>query len=289
MIGVIGGTGLGEALFGSAYAREVVTPTPFGPPSSPVRIVAFGGADVAVIARHGEGHLLGPSAVPYRANLFALKTLGVTHLLVSGAVGSLREDVKPRDLVVVDQVIDRTYRRVPTFFDEGMAVHVELAHPYCAELRQRLVRASGEEGTVHARGTYVCIEGPSFSSIAESNMHREWGADVVGMTALPEARLAREAEMCCALVAFATDYDCWRTSPHETSPETLLAEIMGHVKEATDRVVALLRATIEDLGARPPGDCSCRSALALGIWSRRDRIPAETVARYGPLVSKYLK
>jgi 5'-methylthioadenosine phosphorylase len=288
MLGIIGGTGLGDALFGEAFAREHVIATPFGAPSSPVRIVSFEGVEVAVLSRHGDGHLLSPSMVPYRANLFALKSVGVTHLLVSGAVGSLREEVRPRDLVLVDQVIDRTYRRVPTFFDEGMAVHVELAHPYCPALRERLATAGGTG--VHGRGTYVCIEGPAFSTVAEAMMHRAWGADVVGMTAMPEARLAREAEMCCALVAFATDYDCWRPSEGSGDKKALLADIIGHLSAATANAVALLRRTIEDLARRPPGDkdCTCRSALELGIWSHRDRISASVVDRYGPLVSRYL-
>ena len=166
MLGIIGGTGLGEALFGVNFREEHAIDTPFGAPSSLIRTLSWAGLDVAVLNRHGEGHVIPPSSVPYRANIFALKKLGVTHLLVSGAVGSLREEIRPRDLVIVDQTIDRTYRRVPTFFDEGMAVHVELANPYCAALRERLLAASPG---AHAKATYVCIEGPSFSSVAESH------------------------------------------------------------------------------------------------------------------------
>ena len=285
MLGIIGGTGLGDALFGANEpSREVVLDTPFGAPSSPVRMLEWAGAQVAVIARHGEGHVIPPSMVPYRANFFALKSLGVTRLLVTGAVGSLREEIRPRDLIVVDQVIDRTYARAPTFFDRGLAAHVELAHPYCQTLRSALAAAAPN---AHPRGTYVCIEGPSFSTLAESNVHRAWGADVVGMTAMPEARLAREAEMCCALLAFATDYDCWCSAG--AGPKTaLLAEIIGNVKTATERAVSALRTTIEVLARANATTCECQSSLSLGIWSRRDAISRETIERLGPLVSKYL-
>ncbi|AKV04457.1 5'-methylthioadenosine phosphorylase [Labilithrix luteola] len=290
MLGIIGGTGLGEALFGEAFGEEHVIDTPFGAPSSPVRVLSWGDTKVAVLARHGDGHTLQPSHVPYRANIFALKKLGVTQLLVSGAVGSLREEIRPRDLVVVDQLIDRTYRRIPTFFDESMAVHAEFAEPYCPWLRERVLAASSSaiDAKVHERGTYVCIEGPEFSTVAEARMHRALGADIVGMTALPEARLAREAEMCCALVAIATDYDCWRPHPRGTTKQTLLAEIIGHVKAATENAVSVLRRTISDLANRPPDVCACSSALELAIWTRRDRIDPRAIAHYGPLVDKYL-
>jgi 5'-methylthioadenosine phosphorylase len=283
MLGIIGGTGVGEALFGTA-GREERIDTPFGDPSSPVRVISSGGIDVAVIARHGDGHIHPPSAVPYRANVFALKKLGVTQLLLTGAVGSLREEIKPRDLVIVDQVIDRTYRRTPSFFDRDVAVHVELAHPYCPTLRRALMDAA--DGA--HRGTYVCIEGPSFSTVAEAHAHRAWGADVVGMTAMPEARLAREAEMCCALVAFATDYDCWRPPVEGRPKEALLAEIIGHVKAATERAIAVLRTTVTALAARPDEACACQSALSLAIWSRRDAISQAAIERYGPLLAKYV-
>lgn len=295
MLGLIGGTGLGDALFGDAGEERHVD-TPFGRPSSPVRIVRWGNVEVAVIARHGAGHVIPPSSVPYRANVYALKALGVTHLLTSGAVGSLREELKPRDLVLVDQAIDRTTRRVGTFFDEGLAAHVELAEPYCPTLRARLAAAARAStalrdggATVHERGTYVCMEGPAFSTQAEAHMHRAWGADVVGMTAMPEAKLAREAEMCCALVAFPTDYDCWRPHAEGTSKEALLAEIIGHLHAATANAIALLRAAVEDVAENPLPACACQSSLALGIWSKPERIAPATIDRLGPLVAKYLR
>jgi 5'-methylthioadenosine phosphorylase len=294
MLGLIGGTGLGDALFGEASGaarrEEHDMDTPFGRPSSAIRVVSWSGVDVAVLARHGDGHVLSPSMVPYRANVFALKKLGVTHLLTSGAVGSLREELQPRDLVLVDQIIDKTYRRVPTFFEEGMAVHAEFSQPYCATLRARLQKvAHASEARVHARGTYVCMEGPSFSTVAEANMHRAWGGDVIGMTAMPEGRLAREAEMCCALVAFPTDYDCWRPHAPGTSKQALLAEIIDNVKVATSNAITLLRAAVEDLAKEPLGTCTCQSALELAIWTQRDRISPSVAEAYGPLVSKYVR
>lgn len=301
MLGVIGGTGLGEALFGEASAgspKEHVIDTPFGRPSSVIRVVSWSGLDVAILARHGDGHVHPPSMVPYRANVFALKKLGVTHLLTSGAVGSLREEYRPRELVIVDQIIDKTYRRVPTFFDDGMAVHAEFAQPYCATLRERLTKVAAasadlkkSETKVHSKGTYVCMEGPEFSTVAEANMHRAWGGDLIGMTAMPEGRLAREAEMCCALVAFPTDYDCWRPHTPGASKMALLSEIIENVKAATANAIVLLRAAIEDFAKTPldtGGPCVCQSALELGIWTRRDRIAPAAIEKYGPLVSKYL-
>ncbi len=285
MLGIIAGTGLGEAFFDGAYVEERVVDTPFGKPSSPVRLVEVGGARVAILARHGDGHTLPPSMVPYRANVFALKSLGVTHLVASGAVGSLREEIAPRDLVLVDQLVDRTYRRVPTFFDDGLAVHVELAQPYCPGLRARLAALRGD---ARGAGTYVCIEGPQFSTVAEATMHRALGADVVGMTALPEARLAREAEMCCALVAFATDYDCWRAPAAGASKHALLTEIIANVTAATASAMALVHALALDLTSHPPEPCACQSALELGIWTRRDRIDEGARSKYGPLLAKYL-
>jgi len=285
MLGIIGGTGLGEALFGETFSREHVIDTPYGDPSGPIRTLSWAGLEMAVLARHGEGHIHPPSAVPYRANVYALKKLGVTHLLVTGAVGSLREEIRPRELVIVDQVIDRTYRREPSFFDRGMAVHVELSEPYCPALRARLIAAAP---AAHAQGTYVCIEGPSFSTVAESRAHISWGADVVGMTAMPEVRLAREAEMCCALLAFATDYDCWRPHAAGQTKQALLAEIIGHVKVATENAVGVLRRAVDELAASPPGPCPCQDALALAIWSRRDVISRGAIDRAGPLVAKYL-
>jgi 5'-methylthioadenosine phosphorylase len=289
MIGLIGGTGLGEALFGEATGRERDVDTPFGKPSGPIRVVEWHGLEVAILARHGAGHVFNPSQVPYRANIYALKSLGVTHVIAGGAVGSLRQEIRPRDLVIADQVIDKTVRRTPTFFDEGLAVHVEFAQPYCPTMRRLLLSASSKvDATVHNKGTYVCMEGPAFSTIAESNVHRAWGADLIGMTTMPEAKLAREAEICYALIALATDYDCWK--PHEpgANKQKLLEEILGHLKAATANAIALMRSTIEIFAANPPQKCACQDALELAIWSDRAKITPQLAQRYGPLLAKYM-
>lgn len=289
MIAVIGGTGLGEALFGQVGGREHWIDTPFGRPSGPVRVVHWQGAEVALLSRHGDGHLLNPSQVPYRANIYALKTLGVTHVLASGAVGSLREEVRPRELVVVDQVIDKTYRRAPTFFDEGLAVHVEFAEPFCPELRRLLLSVAEQAGTrVHPRGTYVCMEGPAFSTRAEAHMHQGWSGDLIGMTAMPEAKLAREAEMAYVLVALVTDYDCWRPHDPTTPPQRLLEEILGNLKAATDSALRLLRAALAALAGRPFPPSPAHRALELAIWSDRAKISPEVARKYGPLLARYL-
>ncbi len=290
MIGLIGGTGLAEALLGEVEGVEHSIDTPFGATSTPIRVVQWNGVELAVLARHGVGHIFNPSQVPYRANIFALKTLGVTHVIASGAVGSLREEIKPRDLVIVDQVIDKTYRRTPTFFDAGLVAHVEFSQAYCNRLRTLLLSVSPSVSyTVHYGGTYVCMEGPAFSTVAESHMHRAWGGSVIGMTSMPEAKLAREAEMCYALIALPTDYDCWRPHQQGSSSEALLAEIIGHLKHAGANAIALMRAAIEEFARHPPEPCACRRALEPAIWSDRTAVDPSVVKRYGPLVQKYFE
>ncbi len=287
MVGVIGGTGLGEALAGLGGGESREVETPFGRPSGPITLTEVAGVPVALLSRHGEGHLRNPSAVPYRANVFALKSLGVTHILASGAVGSLREEVAPRNLVIPDQIIDRTFRRAGTFFDE-LAVHVELAAPFCGTLRNALVKAgTGFPARIHQGGTYVCMEGPQFSTRAESELHRSWGASLIGMTAMPEAKLAREAEICYAMVALPTDYDCWKPHPATLDHSKLIEEILGNVKAATQNALELIRRAIPQVAAieKP---CPCQSALALAIWSERARIPAEVREKLRPLLGKYL-
>jgi 5'-methylthioadenosine phosphorylase len=287
MIGVIGGTGLGEALgtLGTGEVRHVRTP--FGDPSGPVTLAEVGGAQVALLARHGEGHVHTPSTVPYRANIWALKSLGVTHILASGAVGSLREEIAPRHLVIPDQVIDKTFRRVGTFFDD-LAVHVELASPFCPSLRNLLVKAgTGFPIRVHQGGTYVCMEGPQFSTRAESELHRAWGASLIGMTVMPEAKLAREAEICYALIALPTDYDCWKPHPAQLDQAKLIEEILGNVKVATQSAVELIRRAVPLLAALDK-PCACQSALSLAIWTDRARIPPQARERLQPILEKYL-
>ena len=288
MIGLIGGTGLGEALFGEAHAKEHVIETPFGRPSSPVRVLDWNGVKIATLARHGAAHVFNPSQVPYRANIYALKSLGVTHIVASGAVGSLREEIHPRELVLVDQVIDKTFRRTPTFFDEGLAVHVEFAEPFCPELRSVLRKAAGEVRTkVHPRGTYVCMEGPAFSTVAESHMHRAWGGDVIGMTCMPEAKLEREAEIAYELVALATDYDCWKPHEPDVSKQALLEEIIGHLKAATANAIELLRVAIQMLASGALPKSPAHDALELAIWSDRGLAMPGAIKRYGALLARF--
>jgi len=300
---LIGGTGLGDALGLSdpaSYIRHVV-PTPFGSTSSDILETTWptpdGPLPVLLLKRHGDGHLLNPTTVPYRANIYALKSLGVTHILASGAVGSLREEIKPRDLVIVDQVIDKTTKRPNTFF-ESAAVHVEFAHPFCPALRNLLTAAAKDlpDTKVHTVGTYVCMEGPAFSTRAESLMHRLWGGDVIGMTAMPEARLAREAEIAYALLALSTDFDCWKSHPPRPvsqSPDqvelSLLQEIIGHLQSATTNALELLKHAITlapshqtQLLASP-----ALHALKLAIWSDKSRIPPPEVQRLHTLWGKY--
>jgi 5'-methylthioadenosine phosphorylase len=299
-VGLIGGTGLGQALEreGDAVQRHEID-TPFGRPSDAIVEMRWADVRVRLLSRHGPGHRFNPSQVPYRANIFAMKQLGCTHILASGAVGSLREEFKPRDLVVPDQVIDRTTRRASTFFEQA-AVHVEFAEPFCPVLRQILADgAQGSGAAVHHRGCYVAMEGPAFSTRAESLMHRVWGGDLIGMTAMPEAKLAREAEIAYALIALVTDYDCWRQKPalpgetasEKADPHLLLKEITANLEAATDNALKLLRGAVELCGQRreqlaaSPG----LNALELAIWSEKSAIPADEVQRLAPLWGRYFE
>ncbi len=289
-IGVIGGTGLGEALSADDRGEVVEVDTPFGAPSSPIIVSHWGDQRVAFLLRHGPGHRLNPSQVPYRANLFAFKALGITHIIASGATGSLREEIAPGHLVLADQVIDKTYRRDNTFFDHDIAVHVEFAEPFCPALRQTLRSCRDHVATtIHDGGVYVCMEGPQFSTVAESRLHRGWGAQVIGMTCMPEARLAREAEICYALVALATDYDCWRPHPPGTHRGALLEEILGNLRLATGHAIELIRAAVTRLATTADMNCPCRDALRLGIWSERSGLDGPRLAPLKPLLGRYLQ
>jgi 5'-methylthioadenosine phosphorylase len=296
-IGIIGGSGLGQALLGSQGGTPQAVSTPFGRPSSPILQTRWEGVELALLSRHGQQHVFNPSSVPYRANIYALKSLGVTHIIASGAVGSLQADIEPRHLVIPDQIIDKTSRRASTFFDAGVVAHVEFADPFCPTLRAILLSAARSCPTkVHEKGTYVCMEGPQFSTRAESLLHRGWGADLIGMTVVPEAKLAREAEICYALVALATDYDCWR--PHEpraasassgrAAKQELLAEIIGNLNAATDNAMQLIRAAVRSLAQNPPGPCACQNALELAIWTDKAHIDRSAIEPLAPLLNKYL-
>jgi len=290
IVGLIGGTGLGQALAAEVKGKAHDVETPFGKPSGAITRGTWEGVEIAFLPRHGPQHTFSPSCVPYRANIYALKSLGVTHIIASGATGSLREEVRPRDLVIPDQVIDRTFRRSPTYFDEpGIAAHVEFHQPFCSNLRKGLLDCCGAvETTVHDGGTYVCMEGPAFSTVAESRMHRSWGGDLIGMTCMPEAKLAREAEMCYALVSLPTDYDCWR--PHDPSVDqrALLAEIIHNVEESTAQCVKLIRAALRNVAGKTLPPCSCHTALDLAVWTRRDALTPAVTDRYGVLLKRFL-
>ncbi len=286
MIGIIGGSGLGEALLDGIDPQGVknqLPDTPFGRPSSQIVTGSYEGVDIALLQRHGDGHVLNPAAVPYRANIFALKELGVTHLLASGATGSLRENIHPGDLVLVDQFIDKTHGRARTFYEHA-AVHVELSNPTCPVMHAWLMEAtkSLDGQTVHERGTYVCMEGPAFSTRAESDLHRQWGADLIGMTACPEVKLAREAEMAYALVSLPTDYDCWK--PHEQpDQQSLLMEIIGNLQKASLASVNLIRAALADVSILRETPSPAHDALGLAIWSDKSQIDRAEVKRLRPL------
>jgi len=277
LIGVIGGTGLGDALAGHVTGMELRDEqTPFGRPSGPVMVGTLGRRKVAFISRHGPGHRFGPSEVPYAANIFALKQLGARAVVASGAVGSLQDEIAPGDLVIVDQFIDKTFRRQSTFFNDYGVVHCEMAHPTCDRLRTALQRtAEPMDIKIHAQGTYVCMEGPQFSTRGESLMHRAWGGDLIGMTAMPEAKLAREAQMCYALVALASDYDCWR--PHDASKgkQTLLQEILSNLEMATANCLKLVEALLSSDEPLVSDECGCRQSLELAVWTDPKQIDAK--------------
>lgn len=275
--------------------------TPFGSPSDAVVEADWEGLPVLLLGRHGPGHLIPPGQVPFRANIFALKQLGCTHIIASGACGSLRQEFKPRDLVVPDQIIDKTQRRSGTFFERA-AVHVELAEPFCPMLRRIILKqaSSGDVITAHDRGCYVCMEGPAFSTRAESLMHRLWGGDLIGMTAMPEAKLAREAEIPYALIALVTDYDCWKSAapsapgqaaaPAEApSAAALLEEITANLQAAAASAMELIRRVLHHIASDPAPllACPAREALKLAIWSDKSRIAADEIQRLWPLWGKY--
>jgi 5'-methylthioadenosine phosphorylase len=333
-IGLIGGSGLGEALRVREHGTPLYVDTPFGRPSGTIIETTWHGVPVLALSRHGHGHVYNPTNVPYRANIYALKMLGCTHVLASGAVGSLREEYRPRDVVVPEQIINKTHHRPSTFFDH-CAVHVEFAEPFCPILRGILkdatdvaVASRGAESAmrVHHAGCYVAKEGPAFSTRAESLMHRLWGGDLIGMTAMPEAKLAREAELPYALVALVTDYDCWRQKPAAPAPsqkpdvlaanasdavetkaaETdaanvkepvltparkheLLNEIIGNLKAASENGIALMRAAVERIAADPGAleACPARTALELAVWSDKSKIPRDEIDRLQPLWGAY--
>ena len=278
IVGIIGGTGLGGIL--AEHVEDRTTEkidTPFGQPSGPIITGTMGKNKIAFLNRHGPGHIYNPSRVPYAANIFALKKLGVTTLIASCAVGSLQESIHPKDLIVVDQFIDKTFRRQGSFFDDFGAVHCEFSHPCCERLRGAIISAADNtEAATHKKGTYVCMEGPQFSTRAESLMHREWGADLIGMTALPEAKLAREAQMCYALIALASDYDCWKQHDITKGRLALLEEIISNVTAATMNAIELIKAVLNSDEPLCDDSCPCRKSLEPAVWTKEQAISNET-------------
>lgn len=285
-IGVIGGSGL-YRMEGMSEVEEVEIETPFGKPSDMITVGKVEGVSLAFLPRHGRGHRISPSNLPVRANIWALKSLGVEWVISVSAVGSLREHIAPRDLLIPDQLFDRTKSRVNSFFEPGLVVHCTFAEPFCPTLSKLLLEAAGELGdvTVHHGGTYVCMEGPLFSTKAESRAYRSWGMDVIGMTALPEAKLAREAELCYATIACITDYDCWHESAESVTVEMVINNLSANVTNAQ----RILRAVARKIPAtRATNTCECPSSLAAAILTDRGSISAQTKEKYDLLIGKYL-
>ena len=281
-IGVIGGSGF-YALEELRDAERLEVETPFGAPSGPIVAGTLEGRRVAFIARHGEGHRLLPSEVPARANIHALKQLGAERVISLSAVGSLREEIEPLHAVTPDQIIDRTNgQRALSFFGEGMVAHIGLADPFCADLAAALADAAEASGvTTHRGGALVVTEGPAFSTRAESRLYRDWGGTIIGMTALPEAKLAREAELCYAALCFVTDYDVWRDSQEDVSADMVLENLSRNAARGRQ---ALMR-TVAGLGER--GDCGCGDALASALVTPPQLVPAETRRRLALLLERY--
>jgi 5'-methylthioadenosine phosphorylase len=285
-IGVIGGSGL-YRMEGMTDVEEVAVQTPFGEPSDVITVGKVEGISMAFLPRHGRGHRISPTEIPVRANIWALKSLGVEWVISVSAVGSLREHIAPRDLVIPDQLFDRTKSRVNTFYEGGIVVHCTFAEPFCSTLSKLLLDSARELGDVrvHEGGTYVCVEGPLFSTKAESNTYRSWGIDIIGMTALPEAKLAREAELCYAAIACVTDYDCWHESEESVTVEMVIGNLIANVANAQ----RILRSVAKKIPAdRSANTCGCSSALATAILTDRSRIPAEVKEKYSLLIGKYL-
>ena len=281
-IGVAGGSGLYD-IAELVDREEVAVTTPFGEPSAPYLVGTLDGQRVAFLVRHGPGHRLLPSELNFRANIFGFKTLGVEWLVSASAVGSLQEKYRPLDIVVPDQFLDRTRGRVSTFFGRGLVAHITFAHPLCATLSRMACESAEAVGaTVHRGGTYVCMEGPQFSTLAESRLYRSWEMDVIGMTNLQEAKLAREAEICYATLALVTDYDCWHPDHDHVTVEMIVANLLQNAETATRVIRHVVAALPVDR------DCECASALSAAIITRPEAIPNETKRDLAPIVGKYL-
>ena len=281
-LAVIGGTGLYD-IEELTDVDEYAIDTPFGPPSDRLIIGELAGVRVAFLPRHGRGHRLTPTEIPSRANIFALKSIGVEDIISINSVGSFNESIRPGNLCIPDQLIDRTSQRANTFFGDGVVAHIQFAEPFCPELRMVLYQSAIEAGAeVHLGGTYVVMEGPAFSTRAESRLHQGWGADIIGMTALPEAKLAREAEMCYAILACATDYDSWHVDKEVVS----VAVVLNTLKRNIELSRCIIRYAIRRL--QPEHSCSCNSALANAIITSPEMIPPSRKVELKPIIGKYL-
>jgi len=282
-IGIIGGTGLYQ-MEGFGEVREVAVDTPFGRPSDALMVGVLEGRRVAFLPRHGRGHRILPHELNFRANVFAMKALGVEWILSVSAVGSLKEKYAPLHVVIPDQFIDRTQKRQSTFFGRGLVAHVAFAHPFCRDL-SRVVEDSCAEagGTFHVGGTYVCMEGPQFSTRAESELYRSWGADLIGMTNLQEAKLAREAEICYSTLAMVTDYDCWHPEHDAVTAE----QIIGNLGRNAETARAVLRAAVRRLPI--PRSCECACALKFALVTAPELVPPEVKRELAPIVGRYMR
>ncbi len=282
-IGIVGGSGLYEMTELTDRTERTVD-TPFGAPSGPYLVGTLRGKRVAFLARHGKGHVLLPSEINYRANIFGFKLLGVERILSASAVGSLKQEYKPLDILIPDQFFDRTKGRISTFFGRGLVAHVGFAHPFCSAL-SAIAADSGQAvgATVHRGGTYVNMEGPQFSTLAESKLYRSWGMDVIGMTNLQEAKLAREAEICYTTLALVTDYDCWHPDHDAVTVDLIVANLLQNAKTAQR---AIAEAVGRVSGARA---CACKDALATAIITRPEHVPTQTKRELAPIIGKYIQ
>lgn len=282
MVGVIGGSGLYE-MEGLENIETTSLTTPFGDPSDTFVVGKLEGIKIAFLPRHGRGHRIQPSSLNFRANIYAMKMLGVEWIIGVSAVGSMKESIHPGDMVIPNQFIDRTVGRPNTFFSDGIVCHISFADPVCPHLHQILVEAGREVGaTVHPGGTYLCIEGPQFSTRAESRLYRTWAVDVIGMTNLPEAKLAREAEICYATIAFATDYDCW----HEGAEDVSIGEVLRILAKSTKTAQAAIRIAVKHLPEKR--DCICAHALKHALITNKRLIPEKTKKDLAPIIGKYI-
>ncbi len=281
-IGVIGGTGLYN-IEGMTDIQEVNLDTPFGKPSDDITVGRLGGVGIAFIPRHGRGHTLLPSEVPSCANMYAFKMLGVESVIAINSCGSFKEDIKPGDLVIPDQVIDRTRGRISTFFGNGIVAHMGFSQPFCPHLSDLIYNAARDAGaTVHKGGTFIAMEGPAFSTKAESLMYQSWGADIVGMTVLPEAKLAREAELCYASIALVTDYDCWMERTEPVTVDVILSCMRNNVEMAKK----IIKLAVGRIAAKR--SCECATALSGAIVTAPDKIPPETKEKLRLIIGKYV-